>query len=41
MKKERFECHLYGQLIAIMFEWLVFTYRMRKWIWEKKQKGDQ
>jgi hypothetical protein len=37
MKIERFQCHLYGQLIGLCLVASI-TYRMRKWIWEKKQK---
>lgn len=37
MKIERFQCHLYGQLIGLCLV-TVITYRMRRLIWEKKQK---
>ena len=37
IKLERFQCHLYGQLIALCLI-ASMTYKMRKLIWEKKQK---
>lgn len=37
VKLERFQCHLYGQLIGLCLVASI-TYRMRRLIWEKKQK---
>ena len=37
VKLERFQCHLYGQLIGLCLVASI-TYRMRRLIWENKQK---
>jgi len=37
IKLERFQCHLYGQLIALCLI-AGITYKMRRLIWERKQK---
>ncbi|WP_019779129.1 IS4 family transposase, partial [Streptococcus sobrinus] len=37
IKLERFQCHLYGQLIALCLVASV-TYKMRRLIWERKQR---
>jgi hypothetical protein len=37
IKIERFQCHLYGQLIGLCLA-AGITYRMRKLLWEKRRK---
>src|SRR5699024_3436492 len=35
MKKERWECHLYAELIVLMLSTLI-TYQLRSYFWQKK-----